>query len=194
MTGWPDGATGPERLPPLPEAALTPAQRAVLAAIKAGPRGSVRGPFAALLRSPDVAELVQRLGAHMRFRSSVPPALNELAILVCGRAWSAQFEFYAHAEIGRAAGLPDSIIDAIAAGREPPDMDADQRAVWSFCDALQRTRFVPDAAYADAVARFGEQGVIDLVAVSGYYTIVSMVLNVARVPVPEGIAPPLAPL
>jgi len=190
----PDGAIGPERLPPIAEAAMTPEQRRVVDAIKAGPRGSLRGPFAALLRSPEVADRVQRLGEQMRFRSSLQPALNELAILLCGRAWSAQFEFYAHTLLAREAGLPESIITAIAERREPPDMDADQRAVWAFCEALQRTRFVPDAIYAETVARFGEQGVIDLIAVSGYYTIVSMVLNVARVPVPEGVALPLAPL
>lgn len=194
MTDWPDGAMGPARLPPLARDAMTPDQLRVLDAIEAGPRGGSRGPFAALLRSPQVADCVQRLGEQLRFRSSIPSALNELAILVCGRAWSAQFEFFAHAELARGAGLPEPIVAALAAGREPPDMDGDQRAVWAFCEALQRTRFVPDAVYADAVARFGEHGVIDLIAVSGYYTLVSMVLNVARVTVPEGARLPLAPL
>lgn len=194
MTSFPPGATGPERLPPLADTELTPEQWRVVDAIKAGPRGNLRGPFAALLRSPDVADLVQKLGAQMRFRSSIPPALNELAILVCGRAWNAQFEFYAHAELGRQAGLPEPIIEAIAAGREPRDMDGDQRAVWTFCETLQRTRCVPDDVYDETVARFGEAGVIDLIAVSGYYTIVSMVLNVARVPVPDGVPSPLVPL
>jgi 4-carboxymuconolactone decarboxylase len=187
-----DGAEGPERLPPLPEAAMTEQQRRVAQEIAAGPRGSLRGPFNALLRSPEVADRVQRLGEYLRFRSSIPPALNELAILVTARTWRAQYEWWAHHRLAMQAGLPATIAEAIAEGREPPGMNAEQRAVWRFCTELQRDHGVSDAAYADVVARFGEQGAIDLIAVSGYYTLVSMVLNVARVPLPEGVAAPLA--
>ncbi len=185
---------GPERLPAIPAEALTPEQQAVVAAITAGPRGSLRGPFAALLRSPVVADRVQALGAHLRFDSSIPPALNELAILVTARDWTAQYEWYAHHRLAMQAGLPPAIADAIAEGREPPGMDADQRLVWSFCTELHRDRGVSDATYAAARARFGEQGVVDLVAVSGYYVIVAMTLNVSRVPLPEGEPVPLTPL
>ena len=186
--------TGPERLPMIPEAQQTEAQKAVVRALMSGPRGGARGPFAALLRSPVVADRVQSLGEHLRFRSSIPPALNELAICITAREWSAQYEWYAHARLALQAGLPQAVLDAVAEGREPEGMDADQRLVWSFCTELHRDRGVSDATYAAAAARFGEQGVIDLVAVSGYYVLVAMVLNVSRVPLPEGVAPPLKPL
>jgi 4-carboxymuconolactone decarboxylase len=185
---------GPERLPMLPEEQRTEAQKAVIAALMSGPRGGTRGPFAALLRSPDVADRVQALGEHLRFRSSIPPALNELAILVTAREWTAQYEWYAHHRLALQAGLPPAIAEAIAEGREPPGMDADQRLIWTFCTELHRDRGVSDATYAATRDRFGEQGVIDLICVSGYYTLVAMVLNISRVPLPEGVAPPLRPL
>lgn len=186
--------SGPERLPVIPEEAMTPEQKRVAEAIKAGPRGSIRGPFAALLRSPTVADRVQSLGAYLRFDSSIPRALNELAILVTAREWSAQYEWYAHHRLAMEAGLPPAIAEAIAEGREPGGMDADQRLVWSFATELHRTRGVSDATYDAVKQRFGEQGVVDLLAVSGYYVLVSMVLNVSRVPLPPGEETPLKPL
>ena len=186
--------SGPERLPAIPAEAMTPEQRRVAEAIKAGPRGSIRGPFAALLRSPVVADRVQSLGEYLRFHSSIPKALNELAILVTARQWSAQYEWYAHHRLAMEAGLPPAIADAIAEGREPEGMDADQRLVWTFCTELHRDRGVSDTTYAAVRDGFGEQGVVDLVAVSGYYVLVAMTLNVSRVPLPEGVAPPLKPL
>ena len=186
--------TGPERLPAIPPEAMTEDQRRVVQAITSGPRGGMRGPFAALLRSPVVADRVQSLGAHMRFGSSIPPALNELAILVTAREWTAQYEWYAHHRLAMQAGLPPAIAQAVAEGREPEGMDADQRIVWTFCTELHRDRGVSDAAYAAVRDRFGEQGVVDLVAVSGYYVLVAMTLNVSRVPLPEGVERPLKPL
>lgn len=186
--------TGPERLPAIPPEAMTERQRAVVEAMVSGPRGGLRGPFAALLRSPEVCDRVQALGAQLRFRSSIPAALNELAILVTAREWSAQYEWYAHHRLAMQAGLPEGIAQAIAEGREPEGMDADQRLVWTFCTELHRDRGVSDATYAAAKARFGEEGIADLVAVSGYYVLVAMVLNVSRVPLPAGVEPPLRPL
>ena len=186
--------SGPERLPLIAEEARTEAQKAVVANILAGPRGSVRGPFAALMRSPVVADRVQSLGEYLRFQSSIPPALNELAICITARDWTAQYEWYAHARLALQAGLPQAILDAVAAGREPAGMDADQRLVWNFCTEMHRDRGVSDATYAATKARFGEQGVVDLIAVSGYYTLVGMTLNISRVPLPEGVETPLKPL
>jgi 4-carboxymuconolactone decarboxylase len=186
--------SGPERLPAIPPEAMTPEQKRVAEAIMAGPRGSIRGPFAALMRSPEVADKVQSLGEYLRFRSTIPPALNELAILVTARHWAAQFEWYAHHRLAMQAGLPPAIAAAIAEGREPEGMDADQRLVWTVATELYRDRGLSDATYAAAKARFGEQGVIDLLAVSGYYSLVSMILNVSRVPLPDGMEPPLKPL
>lgn len=185
---------GPERLPLIPEEQRTEAQRAVVANIMAGPRGSVRGPFAALLRSPTVADRVQSLGEYLRFNSSIPPALNELAICITAREWTAQYEWYAHARLALEAGLPAAILDAVAEGREPAGMDEDQRLVWTFCTEMHRDRGVSDATYEATKARFGEGGVVDLIAVSGYYTLVGMTLNISRVPLPAGVPVPLKPL
>lgn len=192
-TGLPadSGATG--RLPPIPPEAWTPEQRRVAEAITAGPRGGLRGPFPAMLRSPEVAERFQRVGEYLRFQSSIPAALNELAILVTAREWSAQYEWYAHHILAMKAGLPAAIAEALAAGRKPDGMDADQAAVWQFCTELHRTRQVSDAAYAAVRDRFGERGVVDLIAVSGYYVAVAMTLNVAQVPLPPGVPAPLRP-
>jgi 4-carboxymuconolactone decarboxylase len=187
-------ATGPERLPPRPPEQMTSRQREVAAAISGGPRGGLRGPFQAWLRSPEVADRFQKVGEYVRFGSSIPPALNELAILVTAREWTAQFEWYAHHALAMKAGLPPAIADAIARGERPEGMDADQRAVYDFSTELHRERSVSDAAYAAVVERFGERGVVDLIAACGYYVAVAMTLNVSRVPLPDGVAPPLAPL
>jgi 4-carboxymuconolactone decarboxylase len=137
---------------------------------------------------------VQKVGEYIRFQSTIPAALNEMAILITGRFWGAQYEYWAHSRLAREAGLPDVIIDAIAEGRRPAAMSEDQRIVHDFCTELFRDKAVADATFTAAVDRFGEQGVIDLIAASGYYSIVSMVLNVDRYPLPAGEQPPLRPL
>ena len=182
------------RLPPIPPERMTPEQRGVAEAIAGGPRGGVRGAVNALLRSPALADRFQRVGEYLRFSSSIPPALNEFAILIAAREWSAQYEWYAHHRLAMQAGLSPQIAADLAAGREPQGMGEDERIVWRFCTELHRDRTVSDAAFEAAKARFGEQGVVDLLGVSGYYVAVAMVLNVAQVPLPEGVAPPLAPL
>jgi len=173
---------------------MTSRQREVAATISGGPRGGLRGPFQAWLRSPELADRFQKVGEYVRFNSSIPPALNELAILVTAREWTAQFEWYAHHALAMEAGLPPAIAEAIARGERPEGMDADQRAVYDFSIELHRERSVSDAAYAAVMERFGEQGVVDLIAACGYYVAVAMTLNVSRVPLPDGVAPPLAPL
>ncbi|NOG70731.1 carboxymuconolactone decarboxylase family protein [Roseicella sp. DB1501] len=173
---------------------MTPEQKRVAAGIAAGPRGGLRGPFPAMLRSPEVAERFQKLGEYLRFNSSIPAALNELAILITAREWTAQYEWYAHHLLAMKAGLPAAIAEAVAEGRMPDGMDADQEMVWRFCTELHRTRTVSDASYAKVKERFGERGVIDLIAVSGYYVAVAMTLNVAEVPLPPGVPVPLQPL
>jgi 4-carboxymuconolactone decarboxylase len=178
----------------LTEATMTPRQRESYQAIVSGPRKGATGPFNALLRSPEVADRVQKVGEYVRFQSSIPPALNELAILITGRFWGAQFEYWAHSRLARAAGLDDAIIVAIAEGRRPAALSDDERIVYDFCTELFRDRAVSDSSFKGARDRFGEQGVIDLIAASGYYSIVSMVLNVDRYPLPAGERPPLKPL
>ena len=178
----------------LTEATMTPRQREAHEGIVSGPRKGAVGPFNALLRSPDVADRVQRVGEYVRFQTTIPAPLNELAILITGRFWSAQFEFWAHSRLAKTAGLDGAIIDAIAEGRRPPTMSDDERIVYDFCTELFRDKAVSDATFKAAVTRFGEPGVIDLIAVSGYYSMVSMVLNVDRYPLPAGENAPLPPL
>jgi 4-carboxymuconolactone decarboxylase len=190
----PENPTDGRRFALLTETTMTPRQRESYQAIVSGPRKGARGPFNALLRSPEVADRVQKVGEYIRFQSTIPAALNEMAILITGRFWGAQYEFWAHSRLARTAGLPDAIIDAIAEGRRPSPMSDDQRVVHDFCAELFRDKAVSDATFKAAVGRFGEQGVIDLIAASGYYSIVSMVLNVDRYPLPAGERPPLKSL
>lgn len=179
------------RFAPLDESAMSDAQRRVRAALLSGPRGDVRGPFNALLRSPELADRVQRVGEYIRFGSALPARLNELAILVTARYWSAQFEWWAHRAMAEKAGLDPRLADDIAQNRRPAAMGAEEAAVHDFCHELHHAKAVSDATYAKALALFGEQGVIDLVGACGYYSLVSMVLNVDRHPLPPGVAPPL---
>jgi 4-carboxymuconolactone decarboxylase len=183
------------RFPPLSPDEMTDEQRAVVEAIQAGPRGAgLRGPFNALVRSPVLCDLVQRVGAYVRFGSSIPAPLNELAICMAGRKWGAQYEFYAHRRLGIDAGLNPAILDAVAAGHRPADMSDDETIIYEFVTDLLSTGQVSDARYGAVMNRFGERGIMDLVGGVGYYSLVSMVLNVAQVPLPEGVPAPLKPL
>lgn len=173
--------------------AMTQDQRRVYDAIIAGPRGAVAGPFNALLRSPELADRAQALGAFCRFGTKFEPKLSELAILVTARLWSAQFEWWAHARLAQEAGLDPAIIAAIEARRQPTFADPDEQAVYQFATMLSHEHRVADAVYQDVRDRFGEQGVAELVGILGYYTLVSMTLNTFEVPVPEGETPPLTP-
>ena len=170
-------------------------QKKVADAIQAGPRGAgLRGPFNALLRSPELCDLVQRVGAYVRFGSSIPARLNEMAIIMAGRKWTAQYEFYAHRRLALEAGLNSAICDAIASGSRPQGMQDDEAEVYDFCSDLLSSGHVSDANYARIKNRFGERGVIDLIGAVGYYSLVSMVLNVDGVPLPAGETPALKPL
>lgn len=183
------------RYPTLTPETMTAEQKRVADGIQAGPRGAgLRGPFNALLRSPDLCDLVQRVGAYVRFSSSIPRPLNELAICMAGRKWTAQYEFYAHRKLGIEAGLNPVIVDAVAQGRRPDGMSADETIVYDFVTELLANGSVSDAHYQPALDRFGERGVMDLVGAVGYYSLVSMVLNVAQVQLPPGETPLLKPL
>jgi len=182
--------TGSERrFGALPVEAMSPRQREVADAILSGPRSrstGLSGPFEALLRSPGLADPVQRVGEHVRFHSALPTRLNELAILLTARKWSAQFEWYAHRRMALAAGLDPSVADAVSRNETPVGLDDDAAAVYRFAQQLLSTGGVDDEAFADVRDRFGEEGAADLVGVVGYYCLVSFFLNVDRYPVPEG--------
>ena len=182
------------RFKPLTPGEMSAEQRKVYESIAGGPRGGVRGPFNPLLRSPELADRAPKLGEYLRFNSSIPPRLNELAILITARHWTSQYEWQAHRALALKAGLGPSIIEDVSKGKRPSGLTEDEAAVYEFCTELHRDKAVSDAAYASVARRFGERGVVDLIGVSGYYTMVSMVLNVDRHPLPGGAPPPLAPL
>jgi 4-carboxymuconolactone decarboxylase len=186
-----DEVDEPRRFGPMPLDAMSPDQREVADAILAGPRAGstgLRGPFEALLHSPPLADAAQRTGAHVRFGSSLPAHLNEMAIILTARRWTAQFEWYAHRQMAIDAGLDPSVADAIAVG-EQPRFDADHAAVHDFATQLLDTGTVTDQAFANVVARWGTTGAIDLIGAVGYYTFVSFVLNVDRYPIPDDATP-----
>ena len=186
--------TRPPRFARLTTDAMTPRQREVAAEISAGPRGEVRGPFVALIHHPELAARLQALGEFLRFGSVLPPALLELAVLVCARRWTCQHEWYAHERIARKEGLDEHVIEAIKAGRRPEPMTPAQAAVYDFCSAAHATGRVEDPQFDAIRAAHGVEGVLELLALSGYYTLMAMVLNTAGMPLPENAPHPLAPL
>ena len=198
----PTTTTGPQRFKPIAPENLTPEQRTLAEAIRSGPRGAVNnsaaanagplgGPFNVWLRTPEIGNIIQSLGAAIRFRSSLPNKLNELAIITTARQWTAQYEWIAHKRLALEAGLDPAIADDIAQGRRPAKMSEDEAIVHDFSVELHETHGVSDATYKRALDRFGERGVVELIAVNGYYGLVSMTLNVNRTELPGGVAPPL---
>jgi 4-carboxymuconolactone decarboxylase len=183
-----------DRFKPLTYDQMTPAQKTMTDHLLSGERAGMNGPFNVLLRSPEMGDAVQALGAQVRFHSSLPPKLNEFAIILTGRFWNAQYEWYAHKRLALQAGLNPAIVDAVAAGRRPTGMQADEEAVYNFVTELLRSKQVSDATFNAARDRLGERSVVDLISVVGYYGLVSMVLNVDRYPLPPGVQPELKPL
>jgi len=173
-----------DRFKPLTYAEMTAEQRAMIEHLLSGERTSTGGPFNVLLRSPEIGDLAQQVGARVRYHSSLPNRLNEMAILLTARDWTAQYEWYAHKRLALQAGLNPAIVDAIAAGKRPATMATDEQALYDFQTELLKTKQVSDAAFRAAVAAFGERGVVDLLCNIGYYHLVSMVLNVDRYPLP----------
>ena len=178
-----------ERFKPLSLDEMTPEQRRMAENVLAGPRKALRGPFSALVYSPETGDHAQQLGAQVRFRNSLPEKLKELAILVVARFWTAQYEWYAHRRMALEAGLDPAIVTAIAEGKRPARMSDDEAAIYAFCAELLETREVSDATFAGVKDRFGEKGVVDLICTMGYYCLVSMTLNVNRYPLPADATP-----
>ncbi|MGD0109616.1 MAG: carboxymuconolactone decarboxylase family protein [Rhodopila sp.] len=173
---------------------MTAEQLAVYHQIVSGPRGKLIGPLRAVMHSPDLAARWSKLGEFMRFSTCLPPKLNELAIIVTGRRWNSQLEFYVHAEAGRQAGLGAEAIEAIRIGAAPIFAEQAELDIYEFARHLQRTGVVPIEVYRAVEARWGARGVVELTGVIGYYTMVSMTLNAHELPLMEGAKPPLSPV
>src|SRR6516165_7542600 len=169
-----------DRMPAIPADRLSDAQKQAAAEFTAGRGYAVRGPFAVMLRSPEVMLRAKAMGDYLRFRNVLPKRVSEMVILITAREWTQQYEWAYHYGFALEAGLPQAIIAAIAEGRRPEAMQEDEAAAYDFSVELHRRRSVSDVTYAQALKLFGEQGIIDLVGISGYYTFNAMMMNVAR--------------
>ncbi len=175
-----------DRMPPLADAELTPAQMAAKAAIIDGPRGRFEGPFVPLLRSPDLMGRLEKVGEYLRFGSGLSGRIRELAILIVASEYREETEWGIHKPIALKAGLSGDVIAAVAEGRRPEGMAEDEQVVWDFVFEIFAKRRVSDATYGRAAQKFGEDGVIDLTCLCGYYGLLALVMNVAQTPPPEG--------
>jgi 4-carboxymuconolactone decarboxylase len=180
-----------DRMPPIPQDRLTDAQRRAIDEFKAARGADVSGPFVPMLRSPEVMSRARAMGDYLRFKSALPPRLSEFVILLTARRWTQQYEWNAHQPLALQAGIGRDVVAAIAEGRRPEKMSEEEEILYALCDELQRTQSVSDATYARAIGKFGEAGVIDAVGITGYYTMLAMVLNTARTPLPDGAKPGL---
>ena len=179
----------------LEPSSLSPEQAKLSESIRSGPRsstgststppsGPLGSPFNVWLRSPEMGEIIQKLGSQIRFNSALEPRLNEFAILITAQFWGAKYEWFAHHRLAMKAGLRPEVAEDVKNNKRPANMAADEAAVYDFSTQLHQTHFVTDKTYQEALALFGEKGVVDLIAVNGYYDLVSMTLNVDRTPVP----------
>lgn len=185
---------GPDRFPPIPEADWTEEQRARVQPMLNGPRKAIVSPFVPLMRSPDLMDRVQHVGAYLRYDSAIGLRLSELAILCTARHWDQSVEWAIHAPIALREGIDAQVIQAMAEGRHPVFAREDEVVVHAAAEQLLRHKRLSDATHAQALALFGERGVIDLLAVIGYYTMLSVVMNGAQTAVPDTTAPPLEDL
>jgi 4-carboxymuconolactone decarboxylase len=182
----------PYRLPALNEDELDGAQRALLDALRAGPRGDrvkLGGPFGVYMHAPEYGGLTQQLGAFLRFKTSLPPRVSEFAILCTARMWRAQYEWHAHAPLAEKAGVKPETIADIRAGRAPKKAAKDERAIFDLVQEFYRKRRVGNRNFKRVQGFLGDKATIELVAILGYYVGVSMILNVFNVPLPDGAAP-----
>lgn len=171
-------------------AEMTPAQRRVHDLIVAGRRGRFGGPFQLLIRAPEICEQAAILGEHLRWGTALPDRLSELAIITTARFWRAQYEWYAHAPLAEKAGVPAAAVEAIRHGETPNFDQEDEALVYRICTELFKTQRLSDASFKAALATLGEAGLIEVIAIIGYYTLIGNTLNVFQVQVPEGTTPP----
>ncbi len=174
------------RITPLPPSLMDERQQKIHSEIAGGRRGTVPAPLEVWLRSPELADRAQKLGEFARYGTSLPPRLSELAILVTARFWTAHYEWAAHKIFALKAGLDPVIIADIAARREPKFNDPTEVLVYEFSQTLHREHKVKDELYQKALEVLGEKAVVELVGILGYYTLISMTLNVFEIEVPTG--------
>ena len=172
------------------DAAMSPEQRRVYDAVASGPRGTVQGPILAALHRPELADKWQQLGELLRYRTSLPLVLSEVAILVTAQRWRSQLEWHLHKGFALKAGVPEGVVDDIHVGRRPANADADMVTVYDYAAELQDGKRVSEATYRRVLDRWGVVGVVELTALIGYYTMVAMTLNAHEFPLPAGVAPP----
>lgn len=172
-----------DRMPLMPLEAMAPAQRAAAEALIAGPRKAVFGPFIPLLRSPELLSRVGKVGEYLRFESGLDVRVRELVTCLAARHVSNQFEWLMHAPLALKAGVQRAALDDIANGRHPRALVADESAAVDFANELLQHHGVSDASYAAAHAAFGDQGVVDLATLVGYFVMVCWVMNATRTPV-----------
>ena len=181
------------RFAPLKPEQLTPAQKAFAEELAAPPRNGkiANPPFRAYIRSPDLAPKLIGLAEYLRWHSSLPPRLSELAILITAREWTAQYEWYAHYPHAIEGGLDPKVAAAIAAGKRPENMRDDETALYDLVTSLYRDKKVSDAVYKAALDKFGERGIMDIIGIIGFYDITSMTLITMQAGAPDGKVPPL---
>ena len=178
-------ARAQDRLPTIPPQDYTAEQKQAAEAFEQARGKPPFGPFQPLMHSPEVMTLARSMGDYLRFKPKIGTTLSELVILLTARRWTQDYEWYVHAPIAEKAGIAPEIVAAIRDGRRPARMSEDETMVYEFTAELQDTRRVSDTTYARAEARFGKAGIVDLAAISGYYTLLAMELNAARYPIPQ---------
>ena len=183
-----------DRFKPLTYDQMTPEQKKMIDDLLAGERTGTGGPFNVLLRSPEMGNLGQKMGAEMRFHAALPPNVRETVIILTARWWMAQYEWNAHKRAALQNGVSPAIVDAIATGKRPTGLDPQMEAAYNFVTELYKMRQVSDATFAAAKEKFGEKGVVDIIGLTGWYNLVSEALDVDRYPLPDGAKPELKPL
>ena len=179
-----------DRMPPIPADKLTEAQKKAAEVFAEGRGYAIRGPFVPLIRSPEVMLRAKAMSDYLRFKSVLNPRINEMMIITA-REWTQNYVWNSHQPAALKAGLRREIADAIADGRRPTGMAEDEEVAYDLATEILRMKRVSDATYDRAIAKFGEQGVIDLLGVVGYYNFLAIVLNAARTPLPDGVPEPL---
>ena len=183
------------RLAQLTEEDLNTAQQALLESLRAGPRGkslTLRGPFAAWMHAPEFGQLAQALGAHARYKTALEPRLSEFAILCTARFWKAQYEWFAHGPMAIKAGVKPKVVEDLRKGRAPTSAPKDERAIFAFVQELYKTRRVSSQTYKRVRTFLNDAAMVELVGILGYYTLISMTLNVFHMLPPESEKLPFA--